>query len=136
MKAAIYLVLALAYFYLAIRHNDQSKRLVRMGFPASAMARRHIVLLLTVAAFVFGFDAVQAARADNVSPADTVAEIPGVAKFTDQRGDCPRLWRVAIAPNGEHGCWTIGERTRAVMIRWPSGVVVRYSETQFNIYAR
>lgn len=68
--------------------------------------------------------------------AATVAEIPGVAKFTTERGDCPWMHRVAIAPNGTRGCWTIGEIDRRVTIRWPDGRVVSFSETQFNIYAR
>jgi len=88
-----------------------------------------------VVALLFAF-APLARAADNVTALDTVAEIPGVAKFTDQRGDCPRLWRVAIAPNGAHGCWTIGEIDRAVSIRWPDGSTVEFSAIQFDIYAR
>lgn len=68
--------------------------------------------------------------------AATVAEILNVAKFTDERGECPRLHRVAIAPDGTRGCWTMGEVDRRITIRWPDGRVVEYSEIQFNIYAR
>lgn len=68
--------------------------------------------------------------------AANVAEIPGVAVFTDEHGECPRLYRVAKDPRGNLGCWTIGEHDRAIRIEWADGRVEEYSETRFNIYAR
>lgn len=103
------------------------RRVRARSYRRSAVAWSVIALLL---AFL------PLARADNVAPTDAILEIPGVAKFTALRGDCPRLWRTAIAPNGMHGCYTMDEHTRAVTIRWPDGSGAYYLETQFNIYAR
>jgi hypothetical protein len=93
----------------------------------SSLAQRVAVAYLVLALlFAFG----------PLARAADVAEIPGVAVFTDERGECPRLWRIARAPDGTLGCWTIGEIDRAVTIKWPDGSTVEYSELRFEIYAR
>ena len=124
---AFLVVLALLYALSAAQHVTAGNLLRKTGFPASAAVRYTTAILLALASLMFTVCVARAA---------TVAEIPGVAKFTDERGNCPRLWRVAIAPTGERGCWTIDEVSRAVTIRWFDGAVLVYSETRFNIYAQ
>lgn len=99
-----------------------------IGNRNRAHANWRTALVYVVVALIAAFGPL--ARAANVM------ELPGVATFTDERGECPRLWRVAVAPDGTRGCWTIGEVNRAITIRWPDGSTVEYSEMRFNIYAR
>lgn len=69
--------------------------------------------------------------------AAVVAEVPGVVRFTDETSPaCPRLHYVALAPDNTRGCWTIGEWSRVIVVTWPNGTRIEYTEMQFEIYAR
>lgn len=86
-----------------------------------------LVICLWVAFILWGLSCVTQAR--------TVADL-GDIRFTDQRGHCPRLYRVARRADLSTGCWTIHEHTRAITIRWDDGSTQQFTEIQFEIYGR
>lgn len=66
--------------------------------------------------------------------AHVVAEIPNVAKLTDQQGTCRREWFVARGPEFRRGCYRVEYPSYEVVIEWDDGATQRFTEGQFEVY--